>query len=167
MKCYDRPTDVSDMPVGSLVLRADNNRAGPRDRVLKNAKLVFNGAVVDCSVLDISAQGARILLRTPMAMPSVVAFHLRGGAIYQARRAWARGLEVGFEFSSDPTLDAVTAEMAWPVYESLRDLAPDKVIASLQAYRHFDDPALPALAQQLADAYAALATALRQRAARG
>ena len=167
MERYNRPVGVGDTPVGSLDSWADNNRSGLRDRVLKNAKLVFNDTVIDCSMLDISAQGARILLRTPMPLPSMVALHLRGGTIYQARRAWTRGLEVGFEFSGDPVLDAVTAKMAWPVYEALRDLAPDAVIASLQAHRHFDDPALPALAQQFADAYAALATGLQKRAARG
>ena len=167
MESYSRPLGVSDTPVASPDSRADNRRAVPRDRVLKNAKLVFNDTVIDCSVLDVSAQGARILLRTPMPLPSMIALHLRGGTIYQARRAWTRGLETGFEFSGDPAFDAVTAKMAWPVYEALRDLAPDAVVASLQAHRHFDDPALPALAQQVADAYAALAAALRKRAARG
>ena len=167
MPRYDRLAGVGDMPAGSLDPRPDNNRSELRDLVLKSAKLVFNDAVIDCSILDISAQGARVGLRTPMPLPRMVALHLRGGAIYQARRAWMRGLEVGFEFSSDSTLDVVTAKMAWPVYEALRDLAPDAVIARLQAHRHFDDPVLPALTQQFADAYAALAAALRKRAARG
>ena len=57
--------------------------------------------------------------------------------------------------------------MAWPVYKALRDVAPDEAIARLNALRHFDDPALAALAQQLEDAYKALVTALQQRAARG
>ncbi len=65
---------------------AGNQRAEPRKRVLKGAKLVFNGGIIDCTVLDISAKGALVLAPTPLPMPEQVALHLSGGVIYHARR---------------------------------------------------------------------------------
>ena len=146
---------------------AGNQRAEPRKRVLKGAKLAFSGGIVDCTVLDISAKGALVLAPTPMQMPEHVALHLSGGVIYHARRRWGRGQEVGFEFEDAPSLSAVAAARVLPFYEALRDISPDQVLARLQAERWFDDPVLSDLAQDLGAAHAALATALSQRAAQG
>ena len=154
------------MPKGLTGPKTANNRAEPRDHVLKGAKLVFGGVVIDCSVLDISAQGARVSVAASVLMPELVAFHLRGGTVYQARRCWSRGRELGFEFVGIPALNEIAVEAAWLVYEALRGVAPSKVLATLNELRHFDDPALQALAQQLGNAYEALVTALQQRAAR-
>ena len=143
---------------------ADNHRAEPRKRVLKAAKLVFNGGVFDCTVLDISAKGALVLLPTPMSLPQQVALHLSGGVIYNARRRWGRGKEVSFEFEEGPLLSAVAAARALPFYEALRDASPNQILARLQAERYFDDPVLSDLAQELGAAHAALVAALRQRA---
>lgn len=145
----------------------DYRRAVPRRRVLKSAKLVVNGGVFDCAVLNISARGARVALPGPTPMPERVALHLSGGTIYQARRCWARGQDIGVEFEDAPTLGTIAADRAWPLYEALRDLAPDAVLVKLQAERWFDDPELAQLAQRFSEAYAALAAALCQRAARG
>lgn len=147
---------------------ADNQRAEPRKRVLKGAKLVFNGGgVINCTVLDISAKGALVLLPAPMPLPEWVALHLSGGVIYHARRRWGRGQDVGFEFEDAPSLSAEAAARALPFYEALRDISPDQLLARLQAERWFDDPVLADLAQELGAAYAALVTALRQRATQG
>ena len=146
---------------------ADNPRAEPRQRVLKGAKLVFNGGVIDCTVLNISAKGARVLLPMPMPLPEQVALHLSGGVIYNARRRWGRGQDVGFEFQGAPSLSAIAAARALPFYEALRDISPDQMLARLQAERWFDDPVLSDLAQDLGAAYAGLVTALRQRATKG
>ncbi len=146
---------------------ADNQRAEPRKRVLKGAKLVFNGGVIDCTVLDISAKGALVLLPAPMPLPEHVALHLGGGVIYNARRCWARGQDVGFEFEEGSSLSAVAAARALPLYEALRDISPDQILARLQAERCFDDPVLSDLAQELGAAHAALVAALRQRATQG
>ena len=126
---------------------ADNQRAEPRKRTLKGAKLVFNGGVIDCTVLDICAKGALVLLLAPMQLPEQVALHLSGGVVYHARRRWGRGQDVGFEFEEGPPLSAVAATRALPLYEALRDISPDQVLAGLQAERWFDDPVLSDLAQ--------------------
>ena len=146
---------------------ADNQRAEPRKRVLKGAKLVFNGGVIDCTVLDISAKGALVLLPAPMPLPEQVALHLSGGVIYHARRRWGRGQDIGFEFEDAPSLSADAAARALPFYEALREVSPDQILARLQAERWFDDPVLSDLAQELGAAYAALVAALRQRATQG
>lgn len=146
---------------------ADNQRAEPRKRMLKSAKLVFNGGVMDCIVLDISAKGALVLLPAPMPLPEQVALHLSGGVIYHARRRWRRGQDVGFEFKDAPSLSAIAVARAFPFYEALRNISPDQILAELQAERWFDDPVLSDLAQDLGAAYAALVTALCQRATQG
>lgn len=146
---------------------ADIQRAELRKRVLKGAKLVFNGGVIDCTVLNISAKGARVLLPMPMPLPEQVALHLSGGVIYNARRRWGRGQDVGFEFEDAPVLSASAATRALPFYEELRDISPDQILARLQAERWFDDPVLSDLAQDLGTAHAALVTALCQRATQG
>lgn len=146
---------------------ADNPRAEPRQRVIKSAKLVFNGGVIDCVVLDISAKGARVLLPMPTPLPEHVALHLSGGVIYNARRRWERGQEVGFEFEGPPSLNVIAATRAMPFYEALRDISPDEILVRLQAERWFDDPVLSDLAQDLGATHAALLTALRQRATQG
>ncbi len=147
---------------------ADNQRVEPRKRVLKGAKLVFNGGgVIDCTVLDISAKGALVLLPAPMPLPEQVALHLSGGVVYHARRRWARGQDVGFEFEENPSLSAVASAKALPFYEALRDVSPDQILAKLQAERWFDDPVLSDLAQELGAAHAALVAALRQRVTQG
>ena len=142
----------------------NTQRAELRKRVLKGAKLVFNGGVIDCTVLNISAKGARVLLPMPMPLPEHVALHLSGGVTYNARRRWTRGPDVGFEFEDAPSLSASAAARALPFYDALRDISPDQILVRLQAERWFDDPVLSDLAQDLGAAYAALVTALRQRA---
>ena len=146
---------------------ADIPRAEPRQRVIKSAKLVFNGGVIDCVVLNISAKGARVLLPMPTPLPEQVALHLSGGVIYNAQRRWGVGEEVGFEFEGAPSLSAIAAARAMPFYEALRDISPDQILARLQVERWFDDPVVSDLAQDLGAAHAALLTALRQRATQG
>lgn len=146
---------------------AGNQRAEPRKRVLKGAKLVSSGGIMDCTVLDISAKGALVLAPTPLPMPEHVALHLSGGVIYHARRRWARGQEVGLEFEDAPSLSAAAAARASPFCGALRDISPDRILAGLQAERWFDDPVLSDLAQDLGAAHAALVTALSQRATQG
>lgn len=137
----------------------------PRKRVLKGAKLVFNGTVVDCVVLNITERGARVSMGAPMPLPAEATLHLSGGAVYRGRQRWRRGQDAGFEFADAPALSADAAGRALPIYEALRGAAPDGALDRLRAERCFDDPALSELAQRLGEAHAALATALRERAA--
>lgn len=145
----------------------DSQRAELRKRVLKGAKLVFNGGLIDCTVLNISPKGALVSLPTPMPLPEHVALHLSGGVIYQARRRWGRGQRVGLEFEGGPSLSAPAAVRTLPFYEALREISPDQVLAGLRAERCFDDPVLSDLAQNLGAAYAALVAALGERATQG
>ena len=143
---------------------SEEHRAAQRQNVLKLAKIVIGGGVIDCVVLDISPTGVRLSIEVLIKMPETVAIHLRGGAVYNARLRWSNGRELGFEFVGPPVLDVTSAERAWPIYEALREIAPDRVIVRLQEWRYFDDPALTSLARTYEDAYATLLAAMRQRA---
>ncbi len=145
----------------------EEHRTALRANVVKGAKLVFGGGIIDCVVMDISATGVRVSVEVLLKLPETVAIHMRGGAIYNAKHRWSHGNELGFEFIGPPILEATSAERAWPIYESLREISPDRVMVRLQQWRFFDDAALSSLAQTYEEAYAALATALRQRAAQG
>ena len=100
-----------------------------------------------------------------MPLPEEATLHLSGGMAYRARQRWLRGQDAGFEFAEAPLLSTDAAGRALPIYEALRGAAPDQALARLRAERCFDDPTLSELAQRLADAHAALAAALRERAA--
>ncbi|MGE5365767.1 MAG: PilZ domain-containing protein [Betaproteobacteria bacterium] len=49
----------------------DERRASPRQRRLNAAKIVFNNnaSVIDCIVRDLSPQGARLIVASPVGIP--------------------------------------------------------------------------------------------------
>ena len=138
-------------------------RRGERGNVLKRAKLAFGGAVLDCTVLDLSTSGARVLLGAPVRLAGEFALHMPGGSVYAARLRWSRGREIGLEFAGEPKLALTAALLAGASVQALRGIAPDRVLDGLRASRHFDDPALADAAQALGDAHAALLSALQDR----
>ena len=142
-----------------------DQRAAPRRRALKGAKIVFNGSVLDCMVRNVSERGARVSLPSPTPLPDRVALHMPGGAAYQAQRKWTLGGDSGFAFDSAGTLQAAAAARALALHEGLAAYSPAPVLAQLLAERCFDDRALQDLALKLGEAHAALAAALGAMAA--
>ena len=138
-------------------------RRAERENVLKRAKLVFGGAILDCTVMDLSPSGVRLSLGAPARLSGEFALHMPGGSVYAARLRWTRGREVGLEFIGEPRLALDAAKLAGASMQALRGVAPDRVLDSLRAARHFDDPALAAAARALADAHASLLSALQDR----
>lgn len=152
-----------DMPSPDQVFEGHPARGAERARVIKRAKLVFGGAILDCTVLDLSASGARLLMGAPTRISGDFALHMPSGTVHAARISWSRGLEVGLEFIGGPKLALAVASLANASMQALRGIAPDQVLEGLRTYRHFDDPVLADAAQALADAHAALLSALQDR----
>jgi len=138
-------------------------RQDERANVLKRAKIVFGDAVLDCTVLDLSSSGARLLLGTPASLSGDFALHMPGGIIHAARLSWLRGREIGLEFIGGPKLALVAARLAGASAEALRGIAPDRILNGLRDHRYFDDPVLADAVQALAGAHAALLRALQDR----
>ena len=91
-----------DMPIPDLSPASHAARRGERANVLKRAKLVFGGAILDCTVLDLSTSGARLTLGAPARLAGEFALHMPGGSVYAARLRWSRGREIGLELVGEP-----------------------------------------------------------------
>jgi hypothetical protein len=82
----------------------DEHRIAKRHKVLKSAKLIFdkNKAVFDCSVKDISATGAKLLVKSSFSIPDDVRFLLtQDNTIRDAKVVWRKGDQIGVHFLSD------------------------------------------------------------------
>jgi hypothetical protein len=77
---------------------AMDRRRTPRQLTIKMGHLAFGNAVENCVVFDLSRSGARIWLLNPVGVSEAVVLHLSDGGVFNARRCWERGDEVGFEF---------------------------------------------------------------------
>jgi hypothetical protein len=83
---------------------AENKRATQRMRVLKGAKIVAlnQWTLLDCTVRDISATGARIVCKDQMAVQKEFRFLVvADNTICNAKVAWRRGDEIGITFTSE------------------------------------------------------------------
>ena len=73
-------------------------RASSRVRnMIKHAKMMFDGKIVDCIQLDISSDGTRIYLYDTLEIPDVVTIQMYDGTWRRARRRWQQGSQIGFE----------------------------------------------------------------------
>lgn len=83
---------------------SNNHRKMRRMRALKGARYIvdsFAGCGIDCTVVDIHSEGARIRFTDPVAVkdrPELILFpeNIR----VAGRKAWQRGKEVGIEFDA-------------------------------------------------------------------
>ena len=77
------------------------NRGNPRQRRLKEGRLVFNGrkSTASCLVRDESSDGARLKCGEPYLLPLQFELLIRGErAPKLARRIWVKGAEMGVSF---------------------------------------------------------------------
>lgn len=84
-----------------ITLTPDEQRAGPRQRVLLAGRLVYGDAdlTLDCAIRDLTEKGARIRLASPAALPAqVFLIEVRSGAAYECEVAWRRVPEFGLKF---------------------------------------------------------------------
>lgn len=141
-------------------------RQSDRHAMLKTAKLIFSGSVVDCLVMDMSEEGFRVQLGGIMPIPEEVTIQFAGGASFRAIQRWIRGEEIGFAIAGAAQLGAVSRGQAWDVYEAIRGRGLDIPLTRLRELRYFDDPALTSVADAAHAAVAKLEAALRALAQR-
>ncbi len=76
-------------------------RTQPRQRRLNGAKIIFNNntSVIECVVRDLSAEGARLRVATPIGIPDLFDLRIdRSGACYRSKVAWRSADHVGVTF---------------------------------------------------------------------
>jgi hypothetical protein len=76
-------------------------RRSLRQRRLNGAKIVFNNncSVIECVVCDLSLQGARLRVATPIGIPNCFELRMdRSGACYPAKVAWRSRDQIGVAF---------------------------------------------------------------------
>ena len=81
-----------------------NKRIAQRSRVLKGAKLVSmnNWTLVDCTIRDMSAIGAKVICGDQMAVANEFRLLIPSdNTICSARVVWRRGDMLGIEFTSE------------------------------------------------------------------
>lgn len=128
--------------------------------MLKAAKILFHGSVVDCLVLDISASGLRVSTQTMFLFPEEVRIELKSGAVYAAVRCWQRGFETGFSFSGLLGLTGPAAKEADGLHDWLCRCGVLDLTARLAQERYFDHPQLKRAAGEVEVAVRALEAAL-------
>lgn len=74
-----------------LALRAGQCRC----RSAEPARIVFGGQVLDCTLLDLSPEGAQACLQSLVDVPDLVALRLPGGETRHMRCIWQNGWHVG------------------------------------------------------------------------
>src|SRR5579859_2632888 len=92
-----------------LKLEKQERRPAPRTRVLLTGLIVYgHGAFTcDCKFRNLSAGGARIILKNAAALPA--RFHLinvRDGIAHESRLVWKKGSELGVRFENTFSLSA-------------------------------------------------------------
>lgn len=101
-----------------------DRRAAPRGRVLLSGKMVYgHGYSTDCTIRDISDQGARIVLPEHAALDDFYLIVIRHGVAHRAKACWTSAKEAGLSFiKSYDFADDTPAHLA-PVRRLWADLA--------------------------------------------
>jgi hypothetical protein len=76
------------------------HRRAIRLRRLKDARLVFNGrrSVLNCTVRNASAEGAKLLMAEPHLVPVEFELTISGSDPRPARKVWLKEGEMGVKF---------------------------------------------------------------------
>ena len=144
--------------------QATDRRGANRDRVIKSAQMIFHDSVIDCIVMDISADGAKVRTSSVVVVPEQLVLQLRGGASFFARRTWSRGLEISFAFDGSRPLAENATLVALSALEALRAKGLGEATRILRAAGFFEDPVLGQAAEDAEAAYARFEAALTVRA---
>ncbi len=84
----------------------DDKRKVPRRRVLKEGKIVYADGlrVLDCTIRDISENGARLLIANTVGLPDKFQlFEKSSGLLYPASIAWRQANAIGVQFDGPAT----------------------------------------------------------------
>lgn len=76
-----------------------NNRAAPRQRVLKAGSIEFAGGVIDCTVRNLSESGAALEVASPLGIPETFNLLVSGEpSPRRCRVAWRKDKRIGIAF---------------------------------------------------------------------
>jgi hypothetical protein len=79
----------------------ENNRAAPRQRVLKAGTIEFHGGTIDCVVRNISQTGAALEVASPVGIPAEFNLLISGNIGKRpCRVVWVREKRIGVTFRS-------------------------------------------------------------------
>ena len=95
----------------SLPDSASELRTSARRRVLLSGKIIFGDVdlSVDCAIRDLTRLGAKVRLKSALALPSdVYLIELRSGVIFESRITWRRLPELGLKFLGSQKLGETT-----------------------------------------------------------
>ena len=84
----------------------DDKRKVPRRRVLKEGKIVYADGlrVFDCTIRDISENGARLLIANTVGLPDKFQlFEKSSGLLYSASVVWRQANAIGVQFDGPAT----------------------------------------------------------------
>jgi PilZ domain len=141
-------------------------RHKPRQSVLQKGQLVFHDSIIDCVVLDISAEGARVRTAVVVQLPDQVTLRVRGGAVLPAAQRWARGTEIGLAFAGQLSLTDERKAEARMIGKTLHEDGLTEALRRLRAANFFDDPELRQAAEEAEAAKDRLDAALQARGRR-
>lgn len=79
----------------------ENNRAAPRQRVLKAGVIEFSGGTIDCVVRNVSETGAALEVASPVGIPSEFNLLISGDRTHQrCQVVWRKEKRIGVRFGS-------------------------------------------------------------------
>jgi hypothetical protein len=137
-----------------------------RTRVLLRGKIIAGDAIYDCTVLDVSAAGARLRFGTPVALPGDFIFRVLDGSSYPARRVWSRGNEMGIAFTGQVIAsgDIAQSRRAEEALNALRSPGLAACLDILARERYFGDDGLRRTAEAMKSVREQLESALKPHA---
>jgi hypothetical protein len=92
-------SSVDGQPKPEELRSLENNRAAPRQRVLKAGSIEFSGSTIDCVVRNISETGAALEVASPVGIPSEFNLLISGNiAKRPCRVVWVRDKRIGVAF---------------------------------------------------------------------
>lgn len=145
---------------------AGDKRVRQRVPVLRAAKVLWRGSVVDCLVLDISPSGLRVSTETVVPFPPEVTIEMRTGGRWTAARRWQKGVETGFELLNFAGLHGEGMSAASRLYDQLRHAGVLDVTNRLAEAKYYDHADLKQAAEDVAGAVRRLEEVLRIAAGR-
>jgi hypothetical protein len=89
-------------------MNAQKPRSSARRRVLKRAQINFRRgtAAIDCTVRDMSEDGARLLVASVVGIPDLFELAISGEPTRQCRLIWRKADQIGVAFISPGDADA-------------------------------------------------------------
>jgi hypothetical protein len=92
-------SNVDGQPKPEELRSLENNRAAPRQRVLKAGSIEFSGSTIDCVVRNISETGAALEVASPVGIPAEFNLLISGNiAKRPCRVVWVKDKRIGVAF---------------------------------------------------------------------